>query len=164
MGLQLLVKIFSLKQFKFYLALSKISKNSEEFIFRSLSRDKKFSQCTRNKPISYSRIREVLLKFQPQRILIGKTSGYTAFDQVGSHLSHTIMCQIYFFKPHARWKSHRVNYRYTEDNLESPLSVSKNLETYFLQKLLLLLRTRQHGSTSRKLSFSFTHSVVEENK
>ena len=24
--------------------------------------------------------------------------------------------------------------------------------------------TRKHGSTSRKLSFSFTHPVVEENK
>ena len=59
------------------------------------------------------------------------------------------------FKPHVRWKSH----------LESPLSVSKNLIiSYSPQKLPLLLGTLEHGSTSRKLSFSFTHPVVEENK
>ena len=59
-------KIFPLKQLKYYLALSKISKNSEEFIFRGLIRGKEFSLCTKqikqqiNKPISYSRIRENL--------------------------------------------------------------------------------------------------------
>ena len=42
-GLHLLVKICPLKQLKLYLGLSKISENSEEFIFRSLSRGKKFS-------------------------------------------------------------------------------------------------------------------------
>ena len=36
-------KICSLKQLKYYLALSKISEISEEFIFRGLSRRKKFS-------------------------------------------------------------------------------------------------------------------------
>ena len=56
-------KISPLKQLRFYLALSKISENSEELFFRSLSGDKKFCLCTRNKPIAYSRIREVLSKF-----------------------------------------------------------------------------------------------------
>ena len=55
---QLLVKICPLKQLKYYLALSKISKNSNEIIFRSLSTGKEFSVCTRNKPISYYIIRE----------------------------------------------------------------------------------------------------------
>ena len=40
-------KICPLKQFKYYLALSKISKNSENFIFRDLSRGKKFSLRTK---------------------------------------------------------------------------------------------------------------------
>ena len=35
-------KICPLKQLKYCLALSKISENSEEFIFGGLSRDKKF--------------------------------------------------------------------------------------------------------------------------
>ena len=55
-------KIFPIKQLQFYLALAKIPKNSEEFIFRGLSKGKKFSLRTKNKPISYSRIRENLFK------------------------------------------------------------------------------------------------------
>ena len=55
-------KICPLKQLKYYLALAKISKNSEEFIFRGLSRGKKFSLRTKNKAISYSRIRENFIK------------------------------------------------------------------------------------------------------
>ena len=38
---QLLVIFFPLKQLKYYLILSKISENAQEFIFRSLSRGKK---------------------------------------------------------------------------------------------------------------------------
>ena len=49
-------KICRLKQLKYYVALSKISENSEEFIFRGLSRDKKGSLRTKNTPMSYSRI------------------------------------------------------------------------------------------------------------
>ena len=41
-------KICPLKELKFYLALPKISENSEEFIFRSLTRGKNFRLCTRN--------------------------------------------------------------------------------------------------------------------
>ena len=55
-------KICPLKQIKHYLALSKISENSEEFIFRGLSKGKKFSLHTKNKPISCSRIRENFIK------------------------------------------------------------------------------------------------------
>ena len=70
-----------------------------------------------------------------------------------------------FFKPHVRWKPESKNYGYAKDRLGSLLSVSKNLATlHSLQKLPLLLGTQEHGSTSRKLSFSFTHPIVEENK
>ena len=56
-------KICPLKQLKYYLALAKLSENSEEFIFRGLSRGKKFSLRTKNKPISYSEFERILLKF-----------------------------------------------------------------------------------------------------
>ena len=47
-------KICSLKQLKYYLALSKISENSEEFILRGLIRGRKFSLRTKqiNKQIN----------------------------------------------------------------------------------------------------------------
>ena len=56
-------KIFPLKQLKYYLTLAKIPENSEEFIVRGLSRGKKLSLRTKNKPISYSRIQENFIKF-----------------------------------------------------------------------------------------------------
>ena len=55
-------KICPLKQLQYYLALTNITENSEEFLFRDLSRGKKFSLRTQNKPISYSRIRENFIK------------------------------------------------------------------------------------------------------
>ena len=55
-------KICPLQQLKYHLALSKISENSEEIIFRGLRRGKNFSLRTKNKPISYSRIRENFIK------------------------------------------------------------------------------------------------------
>ena len=96
--------------------------------------------------------------------MIGKTTGYTACDLVGLHLPHATVCQI-DFQAHVRWKSERANYRYTEDSLESLLSVSKNVAAlYFPEKLPQILGTKELGSTSRNLSFSFTYSVVEKNK
>ena len=44
---QFFSKICPLKQFKYYVAFSKISENSEEFIFRSLSRGKNFDSHTK---------------------------------------------------------------------------------------------------------------------
>ena len=55
-------KICPLKQFQYYLALAKIPENSEEFFFRGLSKGKKFSLHTKDKPISYNRIREHFIK------------------------------------------------------------------------------------------------------
>ena len=59
-------KICPLKQLKYYLGLSKISENSEEFIVRGVRRGKKLSLRTKSKPISYSRIRENFIKVQKQ--------------------------------------------------------------------------------------------------
>ena len=72
------------------------------------------------------------------------------------------------FKSHVRWKSHKVNYGYTEDSLDSLLS--KNLATsYSPKKLPLILGTGEHGSFSlltqllKKITrlFSFEPSELE---
>ena len=38
----------------------------------------------------------ILSKFSKQWILIGETTGYTAYDQVEPFLPHTVVCQIDF--------------------------------------------------------------------
>ena len=121
-------KICPLKQLKYYLVLSKISENSEEFIFRGLSRDKKFSLRTKNKSISYSRIRENFIKVLAVNLdcrkyglhsLRSGGASLTAFNGVSDRL----------FKRHGRWKSNRAKDGYIEDSLGSSSSVSKNLIT-----------------------------------
>ena len=89
-------KICALKQLKYYLALSKISENSEEFIFKRLSRGKKFSLRTKNKPVSYSRIRENFIKVLKAVNLDWRSTGCKTYDQVEHHSLHSMVCQIDF--------------------------------------------------------------------
>ena len=89
-------KICPLKQLKYYLALSKISENSEEFIFRGLSRGKKFSLRTKNKPISHSRIRENFIKVLEALNLDWRKYGLHSLRSGGASLPDTMVCQIDF--------------------------------------------------------------------
>ena len=124
-------KIYPLRQRKYYLTVAKISKNSEEFMFRGLSRGKKFSLHTKYKPISYSRIhgnfikvlKAVNLDWRKYRLHSLRSSGtsLTAYNSVSDRL----------FKRHGRWKSDRTKDGYIEDSLESLWSVSKNLTTWY---------------------------------
>ena len=122
-------KICPLKQLKYYLALSKISENSEEFIFRGLSRGKKFSLRTKNKPISYSRIRQNLIKVLKAVNLDRRKYGLYSLRSGGASLAAFNGVSGRLFKRHGRWKSETAKVGYIKDSLESLLSVSKNLTT-----------------------------------
>ena len=122
-------KISPLKQLKYYLALAKISKNLEEFIFRGLSRgfEKKISLHTKNIPISYSRSRENFIKVLKAVNLDWRKYGLHSLRSGGASLApYNGVSDI-----HGRWKSDRAKDRYIEDILESllSLSVSKHLAT-----------------------------------
>ena len=118
-----------LKQLKYYLALAKISENSEELIFRGLSRGKKFSLRTKKKPISYSRIRENFIKVLKAVNLDWRKYGLHSLRSGGASLAAYNGVSDRLFKRHGRWKSDRSKDGYVTDSLESPLSVSKNLAT-----------------------------------
>ena len=154
-----------LKQLKYYPAVSKISEISEESIFRSLSNNKKFSLCTRIKLTSYSRMREVLLKSLKAVILDWKNYGIHSLRWGGISLVAHNGVSDRLFKWHGRRKSDEDKVGYIEDSLESLLSVSKNLAAWYSPpKFPLILVTRKHGSTSRKISFSLIQPVDKENK
>ena len=68
------------------LALSKISENPEEFVFRGLSRGKKFSLRTKNKRISYSRSRENFIKVLKVVNLNGRKYGLHSLRSGGASL------------------------------------------------------------------------------
>ena len=158
MGLHLLVKVCPLKRFKFYLALSKClkiqkSSSSEGYV------DAKNSVCAQDiKRFHIAKSEKFYWSSKSSESWSGGAS-LAAYNHMSDRL----------FKPDVRWKWHKVNYRYTKDTLESLLSVSKNLATSYSpprplpkKKQPLLWGTREHGTTSRQLLFSFTHPVVEK--
>ena len=120
-------KICPLKQLKYYLALAKTSENSEEFIFKGLSRSKKFSLRTKNKTISYNRIRENFIKVLKAVNLDWRKYGLHSLRSGGASLAPYNGVS----DRHGRWKSDKAKDRYIEDILESllSLSVSKDLAT-----------------------------------
>ena len=135
-------KTCPLKQLKYYLALAKISENSEELIFRGLSRGKKFSLRTKNKPISYSRIRENFIKVLKAVNLDWRKYGLHSLRSGGASLAAYNGVSDKLFKRHGRWKSDRAKDGYIEDSLESLLSVSNNLTKWYSSIALTLRYTR----------------------
>ena len=123
-------KICPLKQLQYYLALAKIPENSEEFIFRGLSRVKKFSLDTKNRPISYSRIRENFIKILKAMNLDWRKYGLHSLRSGGAWLAAYNGVSDRLFKRHGRWKSDKAKDGYIEDSLEPLLSVTKNLTTW----------------------------------
>ena len=122
-------KTCPLKQFQYYLAFAKIPENSEEFIFRGLSRGKKFSLRTKNKSISYSRIRENFFKVLKAVNLVWRKYGLHSLRSGGASLAAYNGASDRLFKRHGRWKSDRAKDCYIKDRLESLLSATKNLTT-----------------------------------
>ena len=123
-------KICPLKQFQCYLALAKISENSEEFFFRGLSKGKKFSLRTKDKPISYNRIREHFIKVLKAANLDWRNYGLHSLRSGGASVAAYNGVLDRLFKWHGRWKSEGAKGGYIEDNLESLLPVTKNLTTW----------------------------------
>ena len=122
-------KICPLKQLQYYLALIKIPENSEAFIFRGLSRGKKFSLRTRNKPISYSRIRVNFIKVLKAANPDWRKYGLHSLRSGGASLAAYNGVSDRLFKRDGRWTSDKAKDAYIEDSLESLLSVTKNLTT-----------------------------------
>ena len=122
-------KICPLKQLQYYLALVKIPENSDEFIFRGLSRVKKFTLGTKNRPISYSRIRENFIKVLKAMNLDWRKYGLHSLRSGGASLAAYNGVSDRLFKRHGRWKSDKAKDGKIQDSLESLLSVTKNLAT-----------------------------------
>lgn len=78
------------------------------------------SSC--NKPISYSRVRE-LFKSSLESIGVGLHSSRIG----GATSAANNLVPDRLFKIHGRWKSENVKDGYVQDNIKSKLSVSLNL-------------------------------------
>ena len=81
-----------------------------------------------NKPLSYSRMRELFLEaFQPLVDNI-KHFGLHNLRSGGASVSANNGIPDRLFKRHGRWRSETAKDRYVKDSLKDLLKVSKNLE------------------------------------
>ena len=112
---------------KLYLDTAGIQED-DEYIFRAVTKTKK-SQYLRksNKPLSYSRMREILLTELENIGLDKNLFGLHSLRSGGATAAANAGVPDRLFKRHGRWKSDRAKDGYVEDNLNVLLSVSKSL-------------------------------------
>ena len=114
-----------------YLKQVNISLSSDEFIFRSLFylKSKNIHMLSKtNKPLSYTRARELLLNALSDLGLDKKKFGLHILRSGGvSQAAHNCIPER-LLKSHGRWKSDIAKEGYTKESLNNKLSVSKNLK------------------------------------
>ena len=123
------------KHLEDYLRLVNINISSCQFIFRgkkvttthSISKGKKSRLRRKNKPISYTTIRQNLLKVIKAVRLNWKDYGLHSLRAGGASLAANKGILDRLFKRHGQWKCDRAKDGYVEDTLKMLLSVSKNL-------------------------------------
>ena len=116
------------KHLEDYLRLVNINISSSQYIFRAISKSRKSRLRRKNKPISYTTIRQNLLKVIKAVGLNWKDYGLHSFRAGGASLAANKGIPDRLFKRHGQWKSDRAKDGYVEDDLKMLLSVSKNLQ------------------------------------
>ena len=116
------------KHLEDYMRLVNINISSSQYIFRAISKSRKSRLRRKNKPISYTTIRQNLLKVIKAVGLNWKDYGLHSFRAGGASLAANKGIPDRLFKRHGQWKSDRAKDGYVEDDLKMLLSVSKNLQ------------------------------------
>ena len=113
-----------------YVNRLKFPPSSEEYIFRALfySKKQKIHKCRKsNKPLSYSRTRDIVLDAFEKIGLPRKRFALHSLRAGGATAAANAGVSNRLFKRHGRWKSDRAKDGYVKDNIAALLSVSKNL-------------------------------------
>ena len=114
------------KELKLY--LDKLNLEEDEFIFRAITKSKNGEYLRKqNKPLSYSRMREILLLELKNVGLDEKQFGLHSLRSGGASAAANAGVPDRLFKRHGRWKSERAKDGYIQDNLLALLSVSRSL-------------------------------------
>lgn len=113
-----------------YLTMSGIEENSTDYIFRQLSFCKKsgiYKLRKHNVPLSYTRVREIVLSALKTLGLDYTKFGVHSLRSGGATAAAASGVNDRLFKKHGRWKTDKAKDGYVHENLESKLSVTKNL-------------------------------------
>lgn len=113
-----------------YLSMAGIDIKSDEFIFRSISFIKKtdsYCLCKVNKPLSYTRAREILLSTLDSIGLEKQKFGLHSLRSGGVSAAAHNRVPERLLKAHGRWRSEKAKDGYIKENLNNRISVSKKL-------------------------------------
>ena len=113
-----------------YIELANIPETSREYIFRAITFFKKqdvYKLRSKDRPISYSRTREIVLGAFDKIGLDKKNFGLHSLRAGGATAAANAGIKDRLFKRHGRWRSENAKDGYIKDNLSSLLSVSLSL-------------------------------------
>ena len=113
-----------------YLNLVKINKDSDEYVFRSITshRDpRKRTLRHKNVPLSYTRAREIFLEVISKVKLDKAEFSLHSLRAGGASAAANAGVKDRLFKRHGRWRSDKAKDGYIDDDLNALLSVSKML-------------------------------------
>ena len=113
---------------KRYFVLSGIDKQCDKYIFRGIENTKNGQKLTKiDKPLSYTTIRGHVLDLLASIGLDPKKFGLHSLRSGGASAAANLDVNDRLFKKHGGWKSGKVKDSYVHEDIESKLSVSKNL-------------------------------------
>lgn len=117
------------RNLELYFNLASIPPNSDEFIFRNVSKKKGHYVLRKDdKPLTYTRFREHFIEvFSPYVADISKF-GLHSFRAGGASAAANNGIPDRLFKRHGRWRSESAKDGYVEDKFSERLSVSQNLD------------------------------------
>lgn len=116
------------KNLELYLVWGNILADSNEFIFRNLTKCKDMYILRRDdKALSYSRMRELFIQAFQSFVPDIKKFGLHSLRSGGATTCANLGISDRLFKKHGRWRSETAKDGYVKDSLPDRLSVSKNL-------------------------------------
>lgn len=123
-------KLCPVSWIKHYLNLAEIQDKPEEYVFRAIRFYKscgKYMLCGINKPISYTRARELLLEALEKVGIDSKGFGLHSLRSGGATTAAEKNVSERLIKIHGRWKSDYSRDNYIKDCIDNKLKVSNSL-------------------------------------
>ena len=105
-----------------------IDKQCDEYIFRGIENTKNGQKLRKiNKPLSYTTVRGHVPDLLANIGLDPAKFGLHSLRSGGASAAANLGVSKRLFKKHGRWKSDKVKDSYVNEDIESKLSVSRNL-------------------------------------
>jgi hypothetical protein len=111
-----------------YIQVAHIALKDDQFLFKNMQyKDKKVQLSVVDKPMTYTRVRELVQKKFMQIGLDKESFKLHSLHAGGTTAACNSHLPDRFVQKHGRWRSDAVKNRYVSDSLDDLLSVSKNL-------------------------------------